>query len=115
MSEVTEAIAKVTAQYAKAAAEAPVLSYETRKRIATEPLIQDLITPTIASHVLFHAEGIGMQAGSFVSRLIDALFHADGKNQGILALTYPGYVWAVFTYRDVEGGADWLRRRASEG
>jgi hypothetical protein len=63
----------------------------------------------VAAHVLAHFnEPGGMKAGSFTTRLIDAIAAADHPNQTKLAQVYPDYVAAVQCFHNDFDGVEHL-------
>lgn len=72
------------------------------------------ITPTIAMHVLYHFGEGGIRAGSFTTRLIDLIAHADPGNQNRLGAGFPGYVHAVYVAQNRETGIAELKAIAAQ-
>jgi len=63
----------------------------------------------VAQHVLFTFEGTQYaEPGSFTTRLIECLKHADPANLRLLARVYPDYALAVSMYQREDGGRDEL-------
>jgi hypothetical protein len=71
----------------------------------------DYISAEIAAHVLYPFNGTGYRAGSFISKLIDALMTADPENQARLAWGFPGYVAAVRLAKNNAHGIKYLQAR----
>lgn len=66
-----------------------------------------------AQHVLgFLKEEGGLEAGGFVKRLLDAMFHADPSNLRKFSTSFPKYYAMVVMYKYESGGADFLRALA---
>lgn len=73
------------------------------------------VTPLAAQHVLgyFEPDGpAGLQAGGFVTALVDAISKADIPNMRKLALSFPVLVSAVNVYQNELDGRAWLRAKA---
>jgi len=51
----------------------------------------------------------GLQPGSFFEKLILAACNADQSNLGRLKRSFPAIAWAVYQYKNVDGGIDVLR------
>lgn len=66
------------------------------------------ITPTVASHVLWHFDGRGMEPGSFYRDLIMLIARADPTRRRRLALAEPAYVLAVGLAQDSATGINTL-------
>lgn len=54
---------------------------------------------------------LGQEPGGFVSRLLDAMAHADGDNLVKLANEYQELAFCVEQAKNAEDGMDWMRSR----
>lgn len=67
------------------------------------------ITPETAANVLYHFGQGGYEAGSFTTKLMSAIGHADMHNLDQLALGFPELVAAMRLAMHTESGIDALK------
>lgn len=72
----------------------------------------DLITPEVAAHVLFHLGRGGYPASGFPTALLQLIDKADFVNRALLKRAYPGYVTAMELAKNTEGGTATLTQIA---
>lgn len=73
----------------------------------------DLITQTVASHVLAQCgDQRAYRAGSCYQHMIEAFLKADGENFAKLRKGFPEYAQAVHLYKQVSGGNEVLEKIA---
>lgn len=67
----------------------------------------------VAQHVLdfFGDTNLGVQPGSFTTRLLQTISAADPANRERLALAFPEYVFAFNAVMQEPWGLEWLRSR----
>jgi hypothetical protein len=86
-----------------------------RKKLSTEETIFiDRVTQSNAAHVLWvmGMEG-GVQPGSFVEKLIEAMVVADTGNLDRLSHEFEGLTSALSIYKRMEGGVKILQEIAA--
>lgn len=68
----------------------------------------------VAQHVLWHKgdTNLGLQPGSFVTRLLQAIEVADSHNLARMSEGFPEYVAAMSAVRVEPWGLEWLRSMA---
>lgn len=68
-----------------------------------------------ARHVLYVLEGdreVGQDPGGYMTKLIEAMCHADKDNRARLTLVYGALMTSVHIYKNIPGGVEILRRLA---
>lgn len=90
--------------------------------MAGTPVSIPLVIPTeedfslACRHVLFHFEGdreLGLQAGGFITSLMDVMAHADDDNLAKLSLGFPALAVCVGVYKNQPNGVEKLRAMAT--
>lgn len=77
--------------------------------------MREQVPAEAAEHVLwfFGDRELGREPGGFVSRLLEAMAHADQENLHKLGNEFPAYAFCVDQAKASPDGMEWLRSKVS--